>query len=99
MTARTTSLRFRLAGTLGAFFLVGMIALYAAAASYARLAADKSYDRLLSGSALSIAETLSITDGKVQVDVPYASLDMLSAAPDDRVFYRVVGPDRTVVTG
>lgn len=99
MTARTTSLRTRLAGTLGLFFLVGLAALYAGAVSYARLAADKSYDRLLAGSALSIAETLSFEGGKVQVDIPYASLDMLSAAPDDRVFYRVIGPDRRTVTG
>mgnify|MGYP003575761682 CR=1 FL=1 len=99
MTARTTSLRTRLAGTLGLFFLAGLIALYIGAISYARLAADKSYDRLLAGSALSIAETLSFEDGKVQVDIPYASLDMLSAAPDDRVFYRVVGPDHRTVTG
>lgn len=99
MTARTTSLRLRLAGTLGVVFLIGMVALYAAAMSYAKLAADKSYDRLLGGAALSIAETLSILDGKVQVDIPYSSLDMLSAAPDDRVFYRVVGPDRRTVTG
>lgn len=99
MTARTTSLRTRLAGTLGLFFLAGLIALYIGALSYARLAADKSYDRLLAGSALSIAETLSFEDGKVQVDIPYASLDMLSAAPEDRVFYRVVGPDHRTVTG
>jgi two-component system sensor histidine kinase TctE len=99
VTARTTSLRTRLAGTLGLFFLAGMIALYIGALSYARLAADKSYDRLLAGSALSIAETLSFEDGQVQVDIPYASLDMLSAAPDDRVFYRVVGPDRKTITG
>jgi two-component system sensor histidine kinase TctE len=99
VTARTASLRTRLAGTLGLFFLIGLIALYVGAHSYARLAADKSYDRLLAGSALSIAETLSFEDGRVQVDIPYASLDMLSAAPDDRVFYRVVGPDRHTVTG
>ena len=99
MTARTTSLRTRLAGTLGLFFLAGLLALYLAALSYARLAADKSYDRLLAGSALSIAETLSFEEGKVQVDIPYASLDMLSSAPDDRVFYRVIGPDRRTVTG
>lgn len=76
-----------------------MIALYFAALSYARIAADKSYDRLLSGSALSIAETISIVNGRVDVDIPFASLDMLSAAPDDRVFYRVVGPDNRTVTG
>lgn len=76
-----------------------MIALYVAALSYGKLAADKSFDRLLGGSALSIVETLSIIDGKVRVDIPYSALDMLSAAPDDRVFYRVIGPDGNTVTG
>lgn len=99
MRKGAASLLFRLAGMLGLFFLGGMLALYVAAHSYARLAADRSFDRLLGGSALSIAETLAVIDGRVQVDIPYASLDMLSAAPDDRVFYRVVGPDKTTVTG
>lgn len=84
---------------LGLLFLVGTIALLFAARAYGRLAADKSYDRLLAGSALSIAETLSINRGRLQVDLPYAALDMLSAAPDDRVFYRVIGPDSKTVTG
>ena len=82
-----------------ALFTVGLIALYAAAQSYARVAADRSYDRLLAGSALSITETLSVADGAILVDVPYAALDMLSAAPDDKVFYRVIGPDGRTVTG
>lgn len=76
-----------------------MIALYLAATSYARYAADSSFDRLLLGSAGSIAETLSITPGEVRADIPYSALDMLSAAPDDRVFYRVVGTDGVTVTG
>lgn len=84
---------------LGIFSLVGMVALYVAAHSYARLAADRSFDLLLGGSALSIAETLSFAGGRTQVDIPYASLDMLSAAPDDKVFYRVIGPDGRTVTG
>lgn len=99
MTGRTTSLRLRLAGTLGVFFLGGMIVLYIAALSYARLAADRSYDRLLGGSAMSIAETLSVAGGQISVDIPYSSLDMLSAAPEDRVFYSVVGPGKKIVTG
>lgn len=99
MNIAPTSLRARLSGILGLLFLGGMIILYLAANSYARLAADRSYDRLLSGSALSIAETLSVAGGEVDVDIPYAALDMLSAAPEDRVFYRVVGPDGTSVTG
>jgi two-component system sensor histidine kinase TctE len=84
---------------LGVLFLAGTVALLFAARAYGRLAADKSYDRLLAGSALSIAETLSVDRGKLQVDLPYAALDMLSAAPDDRVFYRVIGPDSKTVTG
>ena len=76
-----------------------MIALYLAATSYARYAADSSFDRVLLGSAGSIAETLSITPGEVRADIPYSALDMLSAAPDDRVFYRVMGTDGLTVTG
>jgi len=99
MELRTLSLRARIAGMLGLLFLAGTIALLFAAQVYGRLAADKSYDRLLAGSALSIAETLSIDRGKLQVDLPYAALDMLSAAPDDRVFYRVIGPGSDTITG
>jgi two-component system sensor histidine kinase TctE len=80
-------------------FISAIIGLYIAARSYAEFAADRSYDRLLFGSALSIMDTMSITQDRVQVDLPYASLDMLSTAPDDKVFYRVVGPDGATVTG
>jgi two-component system, OmpR family, sensor histidine kinase TctE len=93
------SLRTRLVGMLALLFLGGTVVLFIAAQAYGKLAADKSYDRLLAGSALSIAETLSIQDSKVQVDLPYAALDMLSAAPDDRVFYRVFGPGSNTITG
>ena len=93
------SIRSRLLLHLGIVFVAGMIALYLAATSYARYAADSSFDRLLLGSAGSIAETLSITPGEVRADIPYSALDMLSAAPDDRVFYRVVGTDGVTVTG
>lgn len=93
------SLRVRLAGWLGLLFLAGMVALYVAAQSYATAAANKSYDRLLLGSALSISETLTVDNHQIRVDLPYAALDMLSAAPDDRVFYAVEGPDGNVITG
>lgn len=99
MKLSTLSLRARIAGMLGLLFMAGTIALVFAAQVYGRLAADKSYDRLLAGSALSIAETLSIDRGTLQVDLPYAALDMLSAAPEDRVFYRVIGPGSDTITG
>jgi two-component system, OmpR family, sensor histidine kinase TctE len=93
------SIRWRLLSQIGAVFALGMLALYWAASSYARLAADSSYDRVLSGSAASIAETLSITPEEVRVDLPYAAMDMLAAAPDDRVFYRVIDTRGKTVTG
>ncbi len=79
--------------------LAGSLLLYLAARVYALTAADRSYDRVLAGSALSIAETLSVSGRDVQVDLPYAALDMLSSAPEDRVFYRVFGPGERTVTG
>lgn len=99
MARKSISLRARLVGMMGVLFLCGMLAMYIGARHYGAYAADRSYDRLLAGSALSIAETLSIVRGQVQVDIPYASLDMLSAAPDDRVFYRIFGPDERMITG
>ena len=99
MEARVLSLRVRLAGMMSLLFMAGMVALYIAAQNYGREAADRSFDRLLAGSAISIAETLSTTGDEVSVDIPYAALEMLSAAPDDRVFYRVSGPDNRTLTG
>lgn len=93
------SLRLRLTLMMGGLFLVAIVALYSAARSYALVAADRSYDRLLTGSALSIVESMSVADGRILVDIPYAALDMLSAAPEDRVFYSVIGPDLQTVTG
>lgn len=99
MTERSFSLRGRLVGMMAVLFIGGTGVLYVAARMYGQAAADRSYDRLLTGSALSIVETLSITDGAIQVDIPYAALDMLSSAPEDRVFYRVFGPREQTVTG
>lgn len=100
---KSASIRGRLLWHMCLLFSVGMVALYGAASTYATYAADSSYDRLLMGSAASIAETLSITQGEakeqISVDIPYAALDMLAAAPNDKVFYRVAGLDGTTVTG
>jgi two-component system sensor histidine kinase TctE len=96
---RSGSIRGRLLSRLGLLFACGMVVLYLAATSYARFAADSSFDRLLLGSAGSITETLSVTPGEVRADIPYAALDMLAAAPDDRVFYRVIGTGGETVSG
>lgn len=60
----------------------------------ARDTANTVSDRVLAGSVLAIAERVIVTeDGALEVDVPYVALEMLTSAAQDRVFYRVDGPD------
>ncbi|MCX8996521.1 sensor histidine kinase N-terminal domain-containing protein [Rhizobiaceae bacterium BDR2-2] len=57
-------------------------------------------DRVLTGSALAIAERVVVAeDGSLEVDIPYVALEMLTSAAQDRVFYRVDGPPGTFITG
>jgi two-component system, OmpR family, sensor histidine kinase TctE len=57
-------------------------------------------DRVLVGSALAIAERVSVDEaGGLEVDVPFSSLEMLSSTAQDKVFYRVDGPVGTFLTG
>lgn len=93
------SIRRTLLLYLGALSLAATLLLFLAARSYGRSAADHSYDHLLVASALSIADTIALVDGQWQVDLPYAALDMLAMAPEDRVFYRVVDNDGETITG
>lgn len=93
------SLRSKLLLFLGCLSLGGTLILAAAALEYGRRAADHAYDQLLAGSALAIAETVNVIDGELDADLPYAALDMLSLAPDDRVFYRIAAPGGETVTG
>lgn len=52
--------------------------------------ADLVYDRVLRGSGLAIAERVVVAeDGRLEVDVPYVALEMLTSAAHDRVYYRV----------
>ena len=51
-------------------------------------------DRVLAGSALAIAERVVVAEnGSLEVDIPYVALEMLTSAAQDRVFYRVDGPE------
>lgn len=65
----------------------------------ARSSANLAYDRVLLGSALAIAERVVLDDDRLVVDVPYVALEMLTSAADDRVFYRILGPDEEFITG
>lgn len=57
-------------------------------------------DRVLVGSALAIAERVTVDKtGALEVDIPYSSLEMLTSTAQDKVFYRVDGPIGTFLTG
>lgn len=79
--------------------LLGMIALIDTWREALRTAQGVS-DRVLFGSALAIAERVSVDEaGGLEVDIPYSSLEMLTSTAQDKVFYRVDGPVGTFLTG
>lgn len=99
MVSRSLSLRVRISIAMMLLFLIGMLVLYIAAFAYGKTTADRFYDRLLAGAARSIAETLVETGSGFDVDIPYSAFDLLNAAPDDRVFYRIFDSTGATVTG
>ncbi len=66
---------------------------------FTRNAANKSYDLLLAGAALSILEKVSYADQEITIDLPHSALDILSLAPQDRVFYSLTTEDGELLTG
>lgn len=79
--------------------VLGMIALVDTWREALRTAQGVS-DRVLFGSALAIAERVSVDEtGGLEVDIPYSSLEMLTSTAQDKVFYRVDGPVGTFLTG
>ncbi|QDL94260.1 HAMP domain-containing protein (plasmid) [Paroceanicella profunda] len=70
-----------------------------AALAYGRDAAHEAFDRLLVGAANQIAAAIRIQDGTVIVDIPVPAFELMALAPEDRVAWRVVGPDGATLTG
>jgi two-component system sensor histidine kinase TctE len=61
---------------------------------------DLASDRLIASSARAIAETISVTeDNDIYVEIPYSALEALSSPAQDKVYYRVTGPDGETLTG
>ncbi len=78
---------------------IGVIALLDAYRT-ARETANEVFDRVLSGSALAIAERVVVDDDdRLDVDIPYVALEMLTSAAQDRIFYRIDHGDGTLITG
>ena len=93
------SLRRRMMAIILAAVLIATVALFFAARQYGLRAADEAFDRILTASALAIADQVYTTDGELLVDLPYSALEILSLARRDRAFYRVVAPNGETLTG
>ncbi|MGL5009868.1 MAG: sensor histidine kinase N-terminal domain-containing protein, partial [Paracoccaceae bacterium] len=79
--------------------IIGVIALFDTWREALRTAQSVS-DRVLAGSALAIAERVSVDEaGGLEVDIPYSSLEMLASTAQDQVFYRVDAPQDRFLTG
>lgn len=98
-THPTQSIAFRLGTAMALILVLVVLATIAAAGSYGQAAADETFDRLLRGAALQIAERVSVTDGVAGLDLPVSAFELLSLARTDRVFYRIIGPDGGTLTG
>ncbi len=66
---------------------------------YAHRAADEAFDRVLGAAALSIADTITLQDGALSVDLPHSAFSILGTSRLNRIFYRVVAPDGSLLTG
>ena len=97
--SRSSSLR----GQLLRWLLAPLVLLLAVNAFFSNRAAvataNQAFDRLLMASADAIAEDVTWQDSALVVDLPYAALQLLESNIQERIFYRVVGPDGRTVTG
>lgn len=77
---------------------IGVLALLDTRIEALRTAREVS-DRVLVGSAMAIAEGVSVdAEGGLAITIPFSALDMLSSTAQDQVFYRVDGP-QGILTG
>ncbi|GAB2794432.1 sensor histidine kinase [Halomonas shantousis] len=65
----------------------------------ARNAADQAFDRLLEAASLSIAEQVKWQQDRLWMDLPPASLEMLSTDAQERIFYALYDAEGTFITG
>ncbi len=97
MKMRGTSLYTRLAIRVALVLGISGVVLLAAVVLFTRFAANDAYDRILTGSALQLAENTWYENGRVNVDIPISTFSMLTAS--DQVFYAVLDPSGRVVAG
>ncbi len=84
----------RLALSAALVLVAGGVAVAVAALAYGRQAAQQAYDRLLIGAADQIADSVSVRDGELVVDIPASAFELLSLAPGRPGDLRGVRPRR-----
>lgn len=95
----TLSLTARVAFGIAFLLVFGGLIVSIAAFAYGREAARSAYDRLLLGAATNIASAIAVQDGQPEIELPVSAFELLALAPDDRIGYRIIGPDGTTLTG
>ena len=96
---RSYSLQRRLLALMALGFAALLLIISLLLWTYARGAANRTYDLLLAGAALSVLERVSPGVDGPSVDLPSSAMDILALAPDDRVVYRVFAPETGLITG
>jgi two-component system, OmpR family, sensor histidine kinase TctE len=99
MARREPSIFGRLIVLVSVALFVGVSVLISAAWYYAREAANQAYDRLLVGAAYQIAEAATVQDGVLSVEPPTSAFELLALSERDRIFYKVVDPHGSTLTG
>ena len=94
------SIRNRLLLWLLAPLIPGALVFMWAVYGQVRSATEAAHDQVLLGSALAIADRVVLENKQLNVDVPYAALQMLTRAAEERVFYAVLSfPEGETITG
>lgn len=97
--ARRYSLQRRLLSLMALSFMILLLIISLLLWNYARAAANRTYDLLLAGAALSVLERVSPGANGPSVDLPSSAMEILALAPYDRVVYRVFSPETGSITG
>lgn len=80
--------------------LLALLLINAVLSYYGALTAvNRAYDRSLTASISSIAERVHSLEGNISVDMPYSAFDVFESNMQERLFYAVIGPDGSLVTG
>ena len=61
--------------------------------------ANRAYDHSLTASLKSIAESIHATGGSITVDIPYSALDIFEEGVQEHVYYAIIGPGGTRLSG